>query len=82
MPLHFFDQALYFVMAYLFVECIQKLLACSCTGECSAVIERSSKSTKIKIAFRSSIESYSDPVHQVDDIRFMMAHNFAKRLVC
>ena len=69
-------------MAYLLIKRIQKLLACGCAGKCCTVIERTSKSTEVEIAFWSPVKCYSQAVHQVDDIWCVMAHVFAEWLVC
>src|ERR1700746_4207090 len=70
-----------FVPADLLIEGVEKLLAGSCPGECSAVIESPAEAAKVEQAFGSAIERNAHAIEQIDDARRSLAHVFDRRLV-
>src|SRR5215813_8569055 len=78
----FVDPTLNFPSADLFVESVQKLLACRSSSERSTVMERTAKSAKIEQAFARPRERHSHAIEKIDDLRGHVAHSFYRRLIC
>ena len=77
----FFDFAVGFVAADLFVERVEKLLAGGCAGERGAVIESAAEAAEVEKAFRGAIEGNAHAIEQVDDGGGGFAHGLDGGLV-